>query len=58
MKVLESRKLIEGDWNIATPLTISEKKFLLNYVTKYADKAPDLLQIYGGTDKSKRTHTL
>ncbi|KAB5574443.1 hypothetical protein DKX38_001637 [Salix brachista] len=57
MKVLESRKLIEGNWNISTPLTISEEKFLLNYVAKYADKAPDLLQIYCGAGKSIRTHT-
>ncbi|KAJ6427722.1 hypothetical protein OIU84_023176 [Salix udensis] len=57
MKVLESRKLIEGNWNISTALTISEEKFLLNYVAKYADKAPDLLQIYCGGGESIRTHT-
>jgi mTERF domain-containing protein len=46
--VLASMKLIEEARRIGWLLTISKKKFLVNYVNKYAAKVPGLLQIYMG----------
>eukprot|EP00257_Ricinus_communis_P019696 XP_015578758.1 transcription termination factor MTERF8, chloroplastic isoform X1 [Ricinus communis] len=42
LKVLESKKLIEGDKKIEWLLTINEKTFLQQYVIKYVDKVPGL----------------
>ncbi|EEF36829.1 conserved hypothetical protein [Ricinus communis] len=41
LKVLESKKLIEGDKKIEWLLTINEKTFLQQYVIKYVDKVPE-----------------
>ncbi|KAI5595951.1 hypothetical protein BDE02_03G174100 [Populus trichocarpa] len=54
LEVLKSKKLIKGDPNIATLLKLSEKDFMERCVTKYEDKVPGLLEMYGGIDKGKR----
>lgn len=53
LKVLESEKLITGNKKTANFLLISKKKFIENYITKYADKVPGSLEIYGRVDKAK-----
>uniref|UniRef100_A0A6N2K9C1 Uncharacterized protein n=1 Tax=Salix viminalis TaxID=40686 RepID=A0A6N2K9C1_SALVM len=54
LKVLKSKKLIKGEKNVATFLKLSEKDFMERCVTKYEDKVPGLLEMYGGADKGKR----
>jgi mTERF domain-containing protein len=53
IKVLESKELIKRDKKISTLLSLSEKNFWANYVIKYADEVPGLLEIYGGAGKAK-----
>ncbi|OAY53321.1 uncharacterized protein LOC110613684 [Manihot esculenta] len=57
LKVLESKELIEGKRKIEWLLTITEKKFLKNYVNKYADEVPGLLEAYVGAKKAKKKRT-
>lgn len=52
-KVLESKDLIKRGKKMSTLLSLSEKKFLENYVIKYVDEVPGLLEIYGGSGKTK-----
>ncbi|KAG6791171.1 hypothetical protein POTOM_000283 [Populus tomentosa] len=54
LKILKSKKLIEIGKKTNYLLTVSEKNFLENYVTKYADKVPGLLEVYRGTTKTER----
>ncbi|KAJ6414531.1 hypothetical protein OIU84_003519 [Salix udensis] len=54
LKVLKSKKLIKGEKNVVTFLKLSEKDFMERCVTKYEDKVPGLLEMYGGADKGKR----
>ncbi|KAJ6388028.1 hypothetical protein OIU77_026570 [Salix suchowensis] len=51
LKFLKSKKLIKGEKNVATFLKLSEKDFMERCVTKYEDKVPGLLEMYGGADK-------
>ncbi|KAJ9129242.1 hypothetical protein P3X46_033972 [Hevea brasiliensis] len=57
LKVLESKEPIEGNRKIGWLFTISEKKFLTNYVNRYADEVPGLLEMYVGAKKSKKLGT-
>ncbi|KAG6787796.1 hypothetical protein POTOM_003841 [Populus tomentosa] len=53
LKVLESKNLIEVNRRVFWLLTTrSEMKFRENYVAKYADKVPGLLEIYRGFKSS------
>ncbi|XP_011016067.1 PREDICTED: uncharacterized protein LOC105119608 [Populus euphratica] len=49
INVLESKELIKGDMKISTLLVTSEKKFFINYVSRFADEVPGLLELYKGT---------
>ncbi|XP_034921240.1 transcription termination factor MTERF8, chloroplastic-like [Populus alba] len=49
IKVLESKELIKGDMKISTMLNTSEKTFLINYVSRYVEEVPGLLELYKGT---------
>jgi mTERF domain-containing protein len=51
IKVLESKELIKGDMKISTLLNTSEKTFLINYVSRYVEDVPGLLELYKGTAK-------
>ncbi|KAJ9129241.1 hypothetical protein P3X46_033971 [Hevea brasiliensis] len=53
LKVLESKKLIEGNRKIEWLFTITEKNFMKNYVNRYADEVPGLLEMYVGANKAK-----
>ncbi|XVF82577.1 hypothetical protein PTKIN_Ptkin16aG0061000 [Pterospermum kingtungense] len=55
MKVLESMNLIKEDKKIVWLMTKSEKNFLEEYVAKNTDKVPDLLDIYHGAVKPRKT---
>lgn len=61
MKTLKSKNLIDGDIRIAWLLrmltSLSEKKFLENFVTKYADNVPGLLEAHKGIGKAVKTDT-
>ncbi|XP_034921237.1 uncharacterized protein [Populus alba] len=58
LKVLESKNLIEVNQRVFWLLTTrSEMKFRENYVAKYADKVPGLLEIYRGTVEVKKIDT-
>ncbi|XP_020533965.1 uncharacterized protein LOC105631659 [Jatropha curcas] len=56
LKALESKNLTEGHKKIGWLLT-SEKKFQENFVSKYADQVPGLLEMYLGTCNTKRIDT-
>ena len=58
LKILESKKLIKKDLKIKNLLKINEKEFLKNYVYKYVDDIPGLLDLYGGADKAKKIHLM
>jgi mTERF domain-containing protein len=51
IKVLESKELIKGDMKISTLLNTSEETFLINYVSRYVEEVPGLLELYKGTAK-------
>ncbi|XP_021683722.1 uncharacterized protein LOC110667233 isoform X1 [Hevea brasiliensis] len=53
LKVLESNKLIKGNRKIEWLFTITEKNFMKNYVNRYADEVPGLLEMYVGANKAK-----
>jgi mTERF domain-containing protein len=58
LKVLESKNLIEVNQRVFWLLTTrSEMKFRENYVARYADKVPGLLEIYRGTVEAKKIDT-
>jgi mTERF domain-containing protein len=46
LKILESKKLVIGKKNMKQLLTMRENNFFQNYVIKYADKVPGLLEAY------------
>ncbi|KAL6326924.1 hypothetical protein AAG906_012531 [Vitis piasezkii] len=48
LNILASKKLLKTHKKIAWLLTQSEAKFLTNYVNKYLDQVPDLLELYRG----------
>ncbi|KAJ6428202.1 hypothetical protein OIU84_023591 [Salix udensis] len=48
IKVLESKGLIKRDKKISTLLNKSEKTFLINYVSRYVEEVPGLLELYKG----------
>uniref|UniRef100_A0A6N2M6P7 Uncharacterized protein n=1 Tax=Salix viminalis TaxID=40686 RepID=A0A6N2M6P7_SALVM len=54
LKVLLSKKLVKDEKIVQAVTRISDKDFLENYVTKYADKVTGLLEIYGDTSKAKK----
>jgi len=54
IKVLKSKKLISRDKKMTTLLTINEKNFLTNYVHRYVDVVPGLLELYMGNGKTKK----
>ncbi|KAJ4842259.1 hypothetical protein Tsubulata_025311 [Turnera subulata] len=51
LQVLKSNNLVGEDISMAWALSMSDKSFLQRYVTSYADKIPELLQMYPGADK-------
>ncbi|KAL4290397.1 hypothetical protein GQ457_14G020640 [Hibiscus cannabinus] len=55
LKVLESMKLIKEDKKIVWVLTLSEKKFMDEYITKNKDKVPGLLDMYQQAVKKRKT---
>ncbi|KAJ6702395.1 TRANSCRIPTION TERMINATION FACTOR MTERF15 MITOCHONDRIAL-LIKE [Salix koriyanagi] len=54
LKILESKKLIIGNKNMKQLLTMRENNFFQNYVIKYADKVPGLLEAYDVLPKQYR----
>ncbi|CAL0300031.1 unnamed protein product [Lupinus luteus] len=48
VKVLKSRGLVKNDLHISTFLTLTEKKFLEKYVTRFQKYVPPLLDVYEG----------
>jgi mTERF domain-containing protein len=46
LKILESKKLVIGKKNMKQLLTMRENNFFQDYVIKYADKVPGLLEAY------------
>ncbi|RVW80453.1 Transcription termination factor MTERF15, mitochondrial [Vitis vinifera] len=48
LNILASKKLLKTHKKIAWLLTQSEAKFLTNYVNKYLDQVPDLMELYRG----------
>ncbi|KAL4289699.1 hypothetical protein GQ457_14G020620 [Hibiscus cannabinus] len=54
LKVLESMKLIKEDKKIVWVLTLSEKKFMDEYITKNKDKVPGLLDMYQQAVKKRK----
>ncbi|XWS74616.1 hypothetical protein CRYUN_Cryun01aG0013900 [Craigia yunnanensis] len=55
LKVLESMNLIKEDKKIVWVITLSEKKFLEDYITKHRDKVPGLLDMYQRAVKQRKT---
>ncbi|XP_017984132.1 PREDICTED: transcription termination factor MTERF8, chloroplastic [Theobroma cacao] len=55
LKVLESMKLIKEYKKIVWAIVLSEKKFLEAYITKHIDKVPELLDMYHGAVKRRKT---
>ncbi|KAG5227760.1 hypothetical protein OIU77_022432 [Salix suchowensis] len=53
LKILNSKKLIEIGKKM-NYLLVTEKRFLENYVIKFANEVPGLLEVYMGTTKTKR----
>ncbi|KAJ4831575.1 hypothetical protein Tsubulata_014419 [Turnera subulata] len=51
LQVLRSNNLVGEDISMAWALSMSDKLFLQRYVTSYADKIPELLEMYPGADK-------
>ncbi|KAJ4825161.1 hypothetical protein Tsubulata_032176 [Turnera subulata] len=51
LQVLKSNNLVGEDIGVVWPLIMSDKSFLQRYVTSYADKIPELLEMYPGDDK-------
>ncbi|XP_061358660.1 uncharacterized protein LOC133302858 [Gastrolobium bilobum] len=54
VEILKSRGLIKRDLRITSFMSISEKKFLARYVTRFQKKVPQLLDAYKG-QKSDRS---
>ena len=52
LNILASKKLLPAHKKIAWLLTESEARFLTNYVTKYLDQVPDLMELYRGVKKT------
>ncbi|XP_038690175.1 transcription termination factor MTERF4, chloroplastic-like [Tripterygium wilfordii] len=57
LKVLQSKNLVSKEKKIEWLYTVSEKVFRDNYVLKYVDEVPELLQIYDVTGKKQRKAT-
>ncbi|XVE68461.1 hypothetical protein DITRI_Ditri09bG0070500 [Diplodiscus trichospermus] len=55
LKVLESMNLVKEDKKIVWVLTLSEKKFLEEYITKHRSKVPGLLHMYKHSVKKRIT---
>ncbi|KAJ4844404.1 hypothetical protein Tsubulata_046441 [Turnera subulata] len=51
LQVLKSNNLVGEDIGVVWALSMSDKSFLQRYVTSYADKIPELLEMYPGDDK-------
>ncbi|XP_034703065.1 uncharacterized protein LOC117927580 [Vitis riparia] len=51
LNILASKKLLKKHKKIAWLLTQSEASFLTNYVIKYMDQVPDLMELYRGVKK-------
>ncbi|RVW96943.1 hypothetical protein CK203_032268 [Vitis vinifera] len=51
LNILASKKLLKKHKKIAWLLTQSEASFLNNYVIKYVDQVPDLMELYRGVKK-------
>ncbi|KAJ9685260.1 hypothetical protein PVL29_017334 [Vitis rotundifolia] len=51
LNILASKKLLKKHKKIAWLLTQSEASFLTNYVIKYVDQVPDLMELYRGVKK-------
>ncbi|KAJ4846229.1 hypothetical protein Tsubulata_035403 [Turnera subulata] len=54
LQVLKSHNLLENDFNVKPVLLMSDKSFFQKYVTSYADKIPELLEMYLGAKKEKQ----
>ena len=55
LKVLRSKNLIKGNnEKIVWSLTINERDFLKNYVSKYADEVPGIVEMYLCSRKAKK----
>lgn len=57
LKILELKKLVKGNRKIGWLLSMSNKKFLENYVAKYAGSVPGILEICGDTTKATKIVT-
>eukprot|EP00258_Populus_trichocarpa_P014406 XP_006368630.2 transcription termination factor MTERF9, chloroplastic isoform X1 [Populus trichocarpa] len=57
INVLKSKNLIKREKKFPSLLLMSEKKFLENYVDKYADDVPGLWEVYTGTANTKKKGT-
>ncbi|KAJ4824667.1 hypothetical protein Tsubulata_043670 [Turnera subulata] len=51
LQVLKSNNRVGEDIGVVWALSMSDKSFLQRYVTSYADKIPELLEMYPGDDK-------
>ncbi|XP_077247617.1 uncharacterized protein LOC143887414 [Tasmannia lanceolata] len=48
LQVLVSKDILEKDFNLSTILILSEKEFMVNYVTKNEERVPEILSAYQG----------
>ncbi|KAJ9129240.1 hypothetical protein P3X46_033970 [Hevea brasiliensis] len=57
LKVLQSKELINWNRKIEWVFVLSEKDFLKNYIDRYADEVPGLLEMYFSAGKAKKIGT-